>query len=408
MPQCEIETKPLSELIPAPYNPRTITEAAMRGLKASIERFGLVQPIVFNRRTGHVVGGHQRVKALQAAGETEAQCVIVDLPETEEKALNLTLNNPAIAGEFTEGVFSLLDDIKVEVPDLYENLLLDDIAVHFPEFEQVGNGKYGDADLDEIPEAPEPVTQPGDLWMLGNHRLVCGDATDADRVAYLMQGRKADMVFTDPPYNVDYGSSKNPRHKYRTIENDKQSPSEWLDFCRVFLLAIKQYCPGDIYIFGAPGPEGMRQRLLACEIGFHWSATIIWKKQQLVLTPANYQRMYEPCLYGWFGKSTFGDDRTQTEVWEIDRPHKSELCPTQKPVELCMRAITNSSKHNDIVLDLFGGSGSTLIACEQLNRTCYMMEIDPHYCDVIVKRWEDLTGNKAIRQPCCEAVAANG
>ena len=204
------------------------------------------------------------------------------------------------------------------------------------------------------------------------------------------------MIHTYPPYNVDYGASKNPRHKIRTIENDKQSPEEWETFCKALFEIFKSFNDGDIYMWGASCPEGMRMRLWLTEAGCHWSATIIWKKQQLVLSPAKYQRMYEPCFYGWFNKSTFGADRKETEVWEINRPHDSKLHPTMKPVELCEKAIKNSSQWDDIVLDLFLGSGSTLIACEKTNRICYGMEIDPHYCDVIIQRYEEFTGNKAI------------
>lgn len=203
------------------------------------------------------------------------------------------------------------------------------------------------------------------------------------------------MIHTDPPYNVDYGVSKNPRHKIRTIENDKQSPEEWEEFCKALYSIFNIYNTGDIYMWGASCPEGMRMRLWLVDMGAHWSATIIWKKQQLVLSPAKYQRMYEPCFYGWFDKSSFGGDRKQVEVWDLDRPLNSKLHPTMKPVEVCERAILNSSQWDDIVLDLFLGSGSTLIACEKTNRICYGMEIDPKYVDVIIKRFEDYSGKKA-------------
>jgi DNA modification methylase len=214
-----------------------------------------------------------------------------------------------------------------------------------------------------------------------------------------MDGQKADMVFTDPPYNVDYGVSKNPRHKIRSIHQDNQTPKEWESFNEKIINNIKGVVDeGDIYVWGASGEDGMRQRLWFIDNDFHWSATIIWKKQQLVLSPAKYQRMYEPCLYGWFNKSSFVADRKQTEVWEIDRPLNSKLHPTMKPIDLCTYGIKNSSKVSSKVLDLFLGSGSTLIACEKTNRKCYGMEIDPHYCDVIVERWENFTGKKAKKK----------
>jgi len=251
-------------------------------------------------------------------------------------------------------------------------------------------------DDDEVPEVPEkPTSKLGEIYQLGKHRLVCGDALKRDDVEKLMNGVKANMVFTDPPYNVDYGVSKKQGNKIRKIKNDNLSADDWEIFCKSLYEIFRQYNKGDIYMWGAPGPDGMKMRLWLTEIGCHWSATIIWKKQQLVLSPAKYQRMYEPCFYGWFDQSSYCGSRKETEVWEIDRPLNSKLHPTMKPVELCEKAITNSSKRGDIVLDVFGGSGSTLIACEQLDRKCYMMELDPRYTDVIISRWENFTKLKA-------------
>ena len=204
------------------------------------------------------------------------------------------------------------------------------------------------------------------------------------------------MVFTDPPYNVAYGDSKNPRHKIREVTGDRQTDPEWVLFNQRLAVVMRERCSADVYVWGASGPDGMRQRLEFVDAGAHWSATIIWKKQQLVLSPANYQRMYEPCFYGWFGKSGFVGDRKQTEVWEFDRPHDSELHPTMKPVALCAYGIQNSSPVGGIVFDPFLGSGSTLIAAEQTGRRCFGMEIEAGYCDVIVRRWQDLTGGKAV------------
>jgi DNA modification methylase len=210
-----------------------------------------------------------------------------------------------------------------------------------------------------------------------------------------MGSEKADLIYTDPPYNVAYGETKNPKHKIRQIENDSLDSNAWKAFNQAVIENIKAfYKGGDIYLWGASGPEGIRQRLWLTEAGFHWSATLIWKKQQIVLSPANYQRLYEPCFYGWLKKSTFVADRKQSEVWEFDRPHVSDLHPTMKPVPLVQRALRNSSLPGDVVLDLFGGSGSTLIASELMGRRCFMMELDPAYCDVIVQRFETLTGKK--------------
>ena len=251
--------------------------------------------------------------------------------------------------------------------------------------------------------------------MLGEHRLICGDSTNRENVIKLMDGKKARMVFTDPPYNCNLGTSLAPCKRSTTrsrvtgasnasIANDNLGAEEWRDFCSKIYANYREFCEGDIYQWGASGPEGMKSRVWLVDSGCHWSATIVWNKGSTILSPSNYLRQYEPCFYGWYEKSSFnnkmnsGNDRTGlSEIWECKKPTKSELHPTMKPVELCEIGILNSSKEDDIVLDLFGGSGSTLIACERIDRLCFMMELEPHYCDVIVKRWEDFTGSKAQR-----------
>lgn len=335
------------------------------------------------------------IKIIETNGQELIAVKRTDLRTDDEKrkALAIADNRLTDLSEFnTEALDKMLESMSVEMQEL---------AGYAADPSDMLND--GLTDEDEIPEDPEPVCKLGDLWLLGEHRLLCGDSTDKDTVKRLMDGNKADMVFTDPPYNVNYGSSKNPRHKIRAIENDSMSTDEWSVFCHKIYEVLQQYNNGDIYMWGASGPEGMRMRLWLTEVGCHWSATIIWKKQQLVLTPANYQRKYEPCFYGWFNKSSFinhnqsGGDRSETEVWEIDRPLSSKLHPTMKPVELCERGINNSSIRGNIVFDGFLGSGSTLIACEKTGRKCYGMELDPHYCDVIIERWENYTGEKAVK-----------
>ena len=397
----EIKKIQTDKLSPARYNPRKDLQPGdpeYEKLKRSMQEFGYVEPIVWNKRTGNIIGGHQRLKVLIDMGMQEVDCVVVDLDEAKEKALNLALNK--IQGDWDmpklKDILQELDtgEFDLELTGFDMGEIEDLIAqLHVPE----------EIVEDEVPEPPEePITKPGDLWILGRHRLLCGDATDKATVEKLMGGKKADMVFTDPPYNVAYGDSSNPRYtahvsgKHRLIENDKQTTDQWVEFNKALASIFTIVCKGDIYVWGAPGPDGMRQRLTFIDSGIHWSATIIWKKDRLVLAAGKYQRMYEPCFYGWVKKSSFVADRKQVEVWEVKRPTSSELHPTMKPIELCGHGIENSSKSGHIVLDLFGGSGSTLIACVQLNRTCYMMEIDPAYCDVIVKRWENFTGQKAV------------
>ena len=389
----EIQKLPIHELHPADYNPRKNLKPGdpeFEKLKRSIETFGNVEPIVWNRRTGNVVGGHQRLKVLTVLGETHVECVVVDMAEAEEKALNVALNK--ISGDWD------LPHLKDLIDDLKANGAFDVTLTGFDKYELCNLFPESLAGVREDGFDPDketdftvpPFTERGDIWQLGPHRLVCGDSLMADDVAALMDGRKANMVFTDPPYNVDYGANKmNVRWKIRKIENDHQSKDQWDVFCREMTQRILENCDGDMYVWGASGPDGMRQRLTLIENGAHWSATIIWKKQQLVLSPAKYQRIYEPCFYGWPEgvRSSYVGDRKQVELWEFERPRDSQLHPTMKPIPLCAHAIANSSSKGDLVLDLFGGSGSTLIAADQIGRACYMMELMPRYCDVIVKRY---------------------
>ena len=392
--QLTIEKRNIHDITPYENNPR-INDKAVAAVTRSIQEFGFRQPIVIDKN-GVIICGHTRWQAAQEMGFGEVPVHVADdLTPEQIKAFRIADNKTA---ELSEWDYDLL---PVEISDL-EMAGFDLSLLGFGDKEII---KLLDTDLtqgltdpDDVPEvSEEAITQPGDIWLLGKHRLLCGDATDADTIKKLMDGKKTNMVFCDPPYNVDYGCSKNPRHKIRKIENDSLTPSQWEQFCKSIFHTFKEYNTGDIYMWGASGPDGMKMRLWLTEAGCHWSATIVWKKQQLVLSPANYQRMYEPCFYGWFDKSSFVADRKQTEVWEFDRPLNSKLHPTMKPVELCAYGIQNSSKPNDRVLDLFLGSGSTLIACEQTNRICYGTELDPLYCDVIVKRWEEFAGKTAER-----------
>lgn len=385
----EIKAVPVGKIKPARYNPRLDLKPGdpdYEKLLKSIEEFDCVEPLVWNKRTGNLVGGHQRLKILKARGDKSVEVSVVDLDEPKEKALNLALNK--ISGDWDlPALKDLLEELDTGDFDMditgFDASEIEDLMTQFH--------VDGDDEEDEVPELPEePETKVGDLLELGKHRVLCGDAVVATDYEKLMAGVKADLLFTDPPYNVDYGSTKNPKHKIRSIANDSMSDSEWLDFNREWLgNVLINYNGGDVYIWGASGPDGMRQRLLLVQMGFHWSATIVWKKQQLVLSPAKYQRMYEPCFYGWRNKSTFCADRKQVEVWEVDRPHDSKEHPTMKPVLLVQMGIKNSSKVGGIVLDPFLGSGTTLIAAEKLGRVCYGMEIDPRYCDVIKKRYEN-------------------
>lgn len=373
---------PLSEIKPNPDNPRTIKSESFAKLVKSLKDFpemAEVRELVLNK--DHVIlGGNMRYQAMVEAGWTEAPVKIVDWPEDKQK--EFVIKDNVSGGEWD------WDQLANE----WDTKMLEEWGLELPDF-----AKDNEVEEDTPPEvSAEPaVSVLGGIYQLGRHKLMCGDSTKTEDVEKLMAGAIAHMVHTDPPYNVDYGSSKNPRHKIRSIENDSMDTDSWLNFCNDFMSNIRDFSKGDIYMWGASGPEGMRMRLWLVDMGAHWSATIIWKKQQLVLSPAKYQRIYEPCFYGWFDKSSFKADRKQVELWEVNRPMSSKEHPTMKPIELCAKAIRNSSDQDDSVLDLFGGSGSTLIACEQLDRTCFMMELDPKYCDVIRKRyWRFVNDNK--------------
>ena len=384
----DVQSVPIGSIRPYDKNPRKNAPAVDK-VAESIREFGFRQPIVVDK-DGVIIVGHTRYKAAMKLQLSEVPVLVAsDLTDDQVKAYRLADNKTA---EFAEWDTTLLFDELTALQEAHFDMTLFG-------FEDPNASIEEDSfDIDAETEAiTDPVSKRGSVWALGPHRLVCGDSTSDEEVAVLMSGRKAKMVFTDPPYNVDYGSNKmNVRWKMRKIENDHQAPDEWLVFCDKVADRLRENCDGDLYVWGASGPDGMRARLALVDNGAHWSATIIWKKNQLVLSPAKYQRMYEPAFFGWFGKSSFEGDRKQVELWEFDRPRDSKLHPTMKPIALCANGILNSSMKGDIVLDLFGGSGSTLIACEETGRSCYMMELDPRYCDVIVKRWEQMSGGKAV------------
>jgi DNA modification methylase len=388
----QVSKIPIGQLNPAAYNPRKDLQPGdpeYEKLKRSMQEFGYVEPIVWNKRSGNIVGGHQRYKILLDIGMREVDCVVVDLDETKEKALNIALNK--IQGDWDyEKLKDLLQELDTGAFDIeLTGFGLDEIEeliaqLHVPE----------EIIEDEVPEPPEdPITKPGDLWILGRHRLLCGDSTDPEKVSKLMENQLADMIFTDPPYNVDYtGKTKDAL----TIKNDAMEDKNFRNFLvaafKNMVDASKAGAP--IYVCHADS-EGLNFRSAFKEAGWDLKQCIIWVKQHFVMGRQDYHWQHEPILYGWKPGTAhkFYGGRNQSTVWQIDRPMASREHPTMKPVALCAKAIENSSKAGDIVLDLFGGSGSTLIACEQLNRTCYMMELDPVYCDVIVQRYINLKGH---------------
>jgi DNA modification methylase len=402
----EIRLLSLSDLQPHPCNPRYIQPIALEGLKASIGTFGYVEPIIWNARTERVVGGHQRLRALEELGHTEAEVVVVDLSETDELALNVALNSRHIAGDWTPELAPILDELESLLGDGFTSLRLerlrDDLAELSSDLDGGNAASAGDVEEDEIPPLPaEPVSHPGDIWVLGSHRLLCGDSTNSDLVLELTRGEKASLCFTDPPWNVAYGSSQHPSWRQRAIANDDLGAA-FPAFCEDFCGAIREaVVPGAALYMVMSAQEWPTIDSTLRQAGFHWSSTIIWAKDSLVLSRKDYHTQYEPIWYGWQGDAPRlhpVPDRTQSDVWQIHRPRRSEEHPTMKPVALVARALVNSSNPADIVFEPFAGSGTTLIAAEQTARICYAVELEPAYVDVICSRFLALTGRSPVRE----------
>lgn len=385
-----IEKIKVEKLIPADYNPRKDLQpgdSEYEKIKRSLEEFGYVDPVIWNKTTGRVVGGHQRLKVLASMGRTEVECVVVELDEEKEKALNVALNK--ISGDWDkEKLAVLMTDLDAadfdvsltgfdaaEIDDLFKDTLRDGV-------------EDDDFDVDEELQNP-PITMQGDVWLLGRHRLVCGDSTKKETFDKLMEDKKANLVVTDPPYNVDYEGSAGK------IKNDNMANDTFYQFLLDAFTNTEDALAkdGSIYVFHAD-TEGLNFRKAFEEAGFYLSGTCIWKKQSLVLGRSPYQWKHEPILFGWKkkGRHRWYSDRKQSTIWEFDKPKRNADHPTMKPIALIAYPIMNSSLTNSIVLDPFGGSGSTLIASEQTDRICYMIELDEKYCDVIAKRYIEQVG----------------
>ena len=396
MDSLDIRQIHISDLNPAAYNPRKDLQPGdmeYEKLLRSVEEFGYVEPIIWNERTGNIVGGHQRFKILKQLGANEIDCVVINIDETREKALNIALNK--ISGEFDLPKLSeVLQELKLGGFDYsltgFEDSEVDKLSQKIARLSgQLEEDNFDIGKAEE--ESADPLTRLGDIWLLGKHRLMCGDSTDMGDAAKLMDGGKARLVFTDPPWNVDYGGTAHPSWKRRQIKNDNMSKSDFGEFLKKAFRAAASVCEQGAILYCVMSAQEWPNIHFALEdTGFHWSSTIIWYKDSLVLSRKDYHTQYEPIWYGWLnGEKRLCplEDRQQSDVWQIDRPKKSEEHPTMKPIALVGRAINNSSHGGDIVLDLFGGSGTTILACEQTGREGYMMELDCVYCDVIVKRY---------------------
>lgn len=392
-PTMEIKELPLKELKPAAYNPRKKLKKGDKEyekIKQSLLKFGYVDPIIVNEDLT-VIGGHQRLTVLKDLDYETAKCVIVDLPKEDEKALNIALNK--ITGQWDE---ALLADLLLDLQESDFNLDL--TGFEPPEIDDilsnVHDKELSEDEFDVEEELKKPtLSRHGDIWQLGKHRVICGDSTKAETYKQLLDDRKANLVVTDPPYNVDVEETAGK------ILNDNMSDGDFYQFLLSMFTQVENHMEDDasIYVFHAD-TEGINFRKAFKDAGFYLSGCCIWKKNSLVLGRSPYQWQHEPCLYGWKkkGKHQWFSDRKQTTIWEYDRPKSSKDHPTMKPIQLMAYPIQNSSMRGTIVLDPFLGSGSTLIAADQTGRVCYGIELDEKFVDVIVKRYIEVTGDTEV------------
>ena len=396
----KIEPWPITRLIPYARNARTHSPEQVAQIAASIAEFGFTNPILAGS-DGVIVAGHGRLAAAQKLGLAGVPVVVLDhLTPTQRRALIIADNRIAENAGWDDAL------LRIEMADLQDadfDLSLtgfdaDALAELMAGEETEGEGQIDD---DAVPDVAEtPVSRPGDVWLLGGHRLLCGDAIVAQSYERLLQGVPVDMVFTDPPYNVNYANSAKDkmRGKDRAILNDNLGDG-FYDFLLAALTPTVAHCRGGIYVAMSSSELDVLQSAFRAA-GGKWSTFIIWAKNTFTLGRADYQRQYEPILYGWpeGAQRHWCGDRDQGDVWNIKKPQKNDLHPTMKPVELVERAIRNSSRPGNTVLDPFGGSGTTLIAAEKSGRLARLIELDPKYVDVIVRRWQDWTGKQATRE----------
>lgn len=374
------ERRKVADLVPYEHNPRTLSREQAQRLQDSLEKFNLVEIPAVNT-DGVIIAGHQRLATMKALGRGN-EIVDVRVPnrkltEAELKEYNLRSNKNV--GEW---------DLEILAAHFPEDMLKD-VGFDMADLPETAPGNIGGQD--KVPSLRKTNIKVGDAFTLGDHILVCGDSTDLNVVKKL---GPSEMAFTDPPWNVAIGLDSNPRHRQRNGLINDNLGKDFPAFLQKVGAALAAAVKKDIYVvMGCAEWPNVHAALVAA--GFHWSSTIVWVKDIFVLGRSNYHSRYEPIWYGWQKNSSYRADRKQDDVWEFDRPTKSPEHPTMKPVELVEHAILNSSIKGDTVLDLFGGSGTTLLACEKTGRKCRMIELEPGYCQVIVDRWEAFTGRKA-------------
>ena len=396
----KIEQWPTAKLLPYARNARTHSDDQVAQIAASIAEFGFTNPILAGS-DGVIVAGHGRLAAAQKLGLELVPVVVLDhLTPTQRRALVIADNRIAENAGWDDAMLRIEiaalqdDDFDLSLTGFDADALAELMAGDEPDVE-------GEADDDAVPEVSEtPISRPGDVWLLGGHRLLCGDSTVAESYDRVLDGNPVDMVFTDPPYNVNYANSAKDkmRGKDRAILNDNLGDG-FYDFLLAALTLTVAHCRGGIYVAMSSSELDVLQAAFRAA-GGKWSTFIIWAKNTFTLGRADYQRQYEPILYGWpeGAQRHWCGDRDQGDVWNIKKPQKNDLHPTMKPVELVERAIRNSSRPGNVVLDPFGGSGTTLIAAEKSGRMARLIELDPKYVDVIVRRWQDWTGKQATRE----------
>lgn len=395
----KIEHWPLARLLPYARNARTHSDEQVAQIAASIVEFGFTNPCLVGA-DGVLVAGHGRLLAARKLGLETVPVVVLDhLTATQRRALVLADNRIAENAGWDDAMLRTeLEALQADGFDLDLTGFDPDALAELLAGEETDQA--GEVDDDDVPEeAVAVVSRPGDLWVLGEHRVLCGDATDPESYARLLLGERADMVFIDPPYNVDYANSAKDklRGTQRPILNDNLGEG-FYDFLLAALSPIVAHCRGAIYIAMSSGELDTLQAAFRAA-GGHWSTFVIWAKNTFTLGRADYQRQFEPILYGWpeGAQRHWCGDRDQGDVWQVKKPQRNDLHPTMKPVELVERCIRNSSRPGDVVLDSFGGSGTTLIAAHKSGRRARVMELDPKYVDVIVRRWQAWSGESAVR-----------
>ena len=387
----EMQLIPLGKLVPYVNNARTHSPEQLAKLRSSLREFGFINPVIIDRDF-NVIAGHGRIAAAKEEGITEVPCVFVDyLTEAQKKAYILADNRMALDAGWDEEL------LRIEI----ESLQGADFDVSLTGFgeDEIADLFAGDSEKDvkdddfDLSAALEKAAfvERGDIWTVGRHRLMCGDATSAEDVSALMDGKKANLIVTDPPYNVAFKSGSG-----LSIQNDSMENGEFYTFLYNSFQNMAEHLEkgGAAYVFHAD-TEGLNFRKAFVDAGFHLAGVCIWVKNSLVLGRSDYQWQHEPVLYGFLknGKHPWYSDRKQTTIWNYDKPKRNKNHPTSKPLDLLGYPISNSSQENAIVLDTFGGSGSTLMACEQTNRICHMMELDEKYASVILRRYVEDTGD---------------